>query len=60
MFQISGRIDFSVAPDPGGNRSKRLAPRRVSWTPDSFIVSAVLSQSIAFTLARRIGSECQA
>jgi len=41
MFKIRGRIDFAFSPDPGGNRAKRLAPRRVSWTPDSFIVSAV-------------------
>jgi hypothetical protein len=41
MFQIRGRIHFAFAPDPGGNRAKRLAPRRVPWTPDSFIVSAV-------------------
>jgi hypothetical protein len=41
MFKTRGRIDFAIAPDPGGNRAKRRAPRRVSWTPDSFIVAAV-------------------
>ncbi len=41
VFQNRGCINFTIAPDPGGTRAKRLAPRRVSWTPDSFIVSAV-------------------
>jgi hypothetical protein len=38
MFQTRGRIHFTIAPDPGGNRTKRLAPRRVPSAPDSSIV----------------------
>ena len=41
MFQTRGRIHFTIAPDPEGNRAKRLAPRRVPWAPDSSIVSPV-------------------
>jgi hypothetical protein len=30
MFQTRRRIAYAFAADPGGNRAKRLAPRRVS------------------------------
>jgi beta-glucosidase-like glycosyl hydrolase len=60
MFQTRGRIHFAFTPDPGGNRAKRLAPRRVPSAPDLFIVSSIWHQSIAFKLAREIGSECSA
>jgi hypothetical protein len=38
MFQTRERIHFTIAPDPGGNRAKRPAPRRVPSAPDLSIV----------------------
>jgi len=56
MVQTRGRIQFTFAPDPGGNRAKRLAPRRVPAVPDSSIVSQVGFPAIVFTLAPRTGA----
>ena len=57
MFQIRGRVHFTVAPDPGGNRAKRLAPRRVPAAPDSSIVSPIDLRLIVVRFARQFRSE---